>query len=255
MKPPLAKTQKQNKKTSFKFSKINYFPLDQELINGKSRNKTSYLNNISSRYKNGKPYNDFPNDESKILSFLESFDWSKPWHAGAHFSSICVFNSTQLEKRVFEKNKEILYKFSSKIVDNETGGYFIGSTPSETELINGAMKVITGLDWLELPIHKPEKLIDYCLQSIPKSEGCDIVDLIYVLFKCSDQSDYKKNEIIEYLIELNELIFQHYFYDSGGFSYYLNKSQIYYNGLIISNGKPSADIHGTLLFVLSNIYD
>ena len=171
---------------------------------------------------------------------------SKPWHAGAHFSSICVFNSTQLEKRVFEKNKEILYKFSSKIVDNETGGYFIGSTPSETELINGAMKVITGLDWLELPIHKPESLLTIVYKVFQKVKD-DIVDSIYVLFKCSDQSDYKKNEIIEYLIELNELIFQHYFYDSGGFSYYFKQSQIYYNGLIISNGKPSADIHGTLL--------
>ena len=249
LKPPLAKKLKNKiKKQVSNFSKINYFPLDQELINAvRAETKQAISTIYQVGYKNSKPYNDFPNDESKILSFLESFDWSKPWHAGAHFSSICVFNNTQLEKKVFEKNKEILYKFSSKIVDNETGGYFIGGTPSETELINGAMKVITGLDWLELPIHKPEKLIDYCLQSIPKSEGCDIVDLIYVLFKCSDQSDYKKNEIIEYLIELNELIFQHYFYDSGGFSYYLNKSQIYYNGLIISNGKPSADIHGTLL--------
>ena len=66
-------------------------------------------------YKNGKPYNDFPNDESKILSFLESFDWSKPWHAGAHFSSICVFNSTQLEKEYLKKIKRFYISFLQKL--------------------------------------------------------------------------------------------------------------------------------------------
>ena len=249
LKPPLVKKAKNKlKKQVSNFSKINYYSLDQELINAvRAETKQAISTIYQVGYKNIKSYDDFPNKELEIVSFLESFDWSKPWDAGANFSSICVFNNTQLEIKEFEKNKEVLYKFSSKIVDEETGGYFIGSTPSETELINGAMKVITGLDWLDLPVHKPEKLIDYCLGITPKNEGCDIVDLVYVLFKCSEQSDYRKNEIIEFLVELNELIFDHYFKDSGGFSYYLNRSQMYYNGLIISEGKSTADIHGTLL--------
>ena len=32
------------------------------------------------------------------------------------------------------------------------------------------MKVITGLDWIEKPIHYPEKIIDFCLKVDPGSE-------------------------------------------------------------------------------------
>ena len=53
------------------------------------------------------------------------------------------------------------------------------------EIINGAMKVISGLDWLDARIHSPKKLIDFCLDNKPFLEGCDIVDYVYVLYKCS----------------------------------------------------------------------
>ena len=77
LKPPLAKKiTKQNKKTSFKFFlKLITSPLDQELINAvRAETKQAISTIYQVGYKNGKPYNDFPNDESKILSFLESFD-------------------------------------------------------------------------------------------------------------------------------------------------------------------------------------
>ena len=31
------------------------------------------------------------NGNVSVEEFLNSFDWSKPWNAGAQFSSICVF--------------------------------------------------------------------------------------------------------------------------------------------------------------------
>ena len=34
-------------------------------------------------------------------------------------------------------------------------------TPELREIVNGAMKVITGLDWLNIPIHKPNELNRY----------------------------------------------------------------------------------------------
>ena len=248
-KPPISKKIKNSIKKQLSFlSTVNYYSLDVQLLNAiraETKQAISTIHQVG--YKNTKPYLEFPKSESEIISFLESFDWSKPWDAGANFSSICVFSNTQLPANEYQNNKEVLYKFASKIVDKETGSYFIGKTPSETELINGAMKVITGMDWLNVPIHEPEKLIDYCLGVVPKNEGCDIVDLVYVLFKCSEQTNYKKNEIILYMIDIYKLIFDHYFKDYGGFSYYLNKSQMYYSGLIISEGKSTPDIHGTLL--------
>ena len=43
----------------------------------------------------------------------------------------------------------------------------------------------------------------------------------------------------------------------GGFSYYINKSQVNYYGLKITKGKNIPDIHGTtlLLWALSMIYE
>ena len=116
------------------------------------------------------------------------------------------------------------------------------------EAINGAMKVISGLDWLGIPIHYPEKLIDFCLLNRPSSTGCDLVDYVYVLYKCSSQTNYRKKEIAVYCEELLDLIEKH-FYIEGGFSYYINKSQTHYYGVKISEGNDQPDIHGTLLLV------
>ena len=63
------------------------------------------------------------------------------------------------------------------------------------------MKVISGLDWIEQEIHYPKRLIDFCLKNKPVLEGCDIVDYVYVLYKCSQQVDYKKQEINRVLNE------------------------------------------------------
>ena len=72
------------------------------------------------------------------------------------------------------------------------------------------MKVITGLDWLGVSIHKPEKIIDYCLLQTPSSEGCDLVDIVYVLYRCSLETDYKRDEISQHFNSLKDIIFSHY---------------------------------------------
>ena len=115
------------------------------------------------------------------------------------------------------------------------------------EVINGAMKIISGLDWLEHEIHHPTKLIDYCLNNKPILEGCDVVDYIYVLYKCSKQTDYKKREINLVLMSLFHEIKLLYSKLDGGFSYFKNKSQTHYYGVPVSKGLQTSDIHGTLL--------
>ena len=44
-------------------------------------------------------------------------------------------------------------------------------------------------------------------------------------------------------------IYENYFPDLGGFSYFKNKSQIHYYGVKISKGFDEPDIHGTLLLL------
>ena len=181
-------------------------------------------------------------DELTIQKYLDNFDWSMPWNAGAQFASLCVYSETQN----LNLNKDLLSFIKGKS-DKNTGSYFSSPPSSSREVINGAMKVISGLDWLKEEIHNPKELIDYCLSHKPILEGCDIVDYIYVLFKTSQQVNYRKKEINEiFYTQINEL--KSLFVErEGGFSYFKEKSQTHYYGVQITNGKNQADIHGTTL--------
>ena len=81
------------------------------------------------------------------------------------------------------------------------------------------------------------------------SEGCDLVDIIYVLYKCKLQTDYKSEEIKNYYRELLSVIEKHYHDETGGFSYFINKSQTHYYGIKITEGLNEPDLHGTILLV------
>tara|TARA_B100001250_G_scaffold253536_1_gene218036 strand:+ start:1080 stop:2201 length:1122 start_codon:yes stop_codon:yes gene_type:complete len=206
-------------------------------------------------YRNKFEYIEFPKEGSDINQYLDSLNWNNPWTSGAQFSSLCVFSRTQLSDSESKKTALYLYDYLEKVLNSENGLYYIGNQDNKNELINGAMKVITGLDWLDLPIHYPEKIIDFCLSSKPNQEGCDIVDIIYVLYKCVNHTNYKRKIIQQYLEDLKPLIKQHFKEAEGGFSYFTENCQQYYYGIQFSNKNNQADIHGTtlLLWALSMI--
>mgnify|MGYP001159915151 FL=1 len=224
-------------------------------IRAESKQAISTLYEVKSETK--LKYLDFPKTKIEIDNFLENLNWSTPWSSGAQFSSLCVFAKTQLEKKQFKEIQSFLIEFIEKLANPNTGAYYLGSEPSQQEIINGSMKVITGLDWINEPIHYPEKLIDLALKVNPDSEGCDLVDIVYVLYKCSEQTNYRKKDIISYLNNLIDEIYFHYKEEEGGFSYFINKSQTHYYGVQITSGLNVADIHGTILltWALSMIYN
>ena len=209
-------------------------------INADTKQAISTIYQVGSE-NNSKVENKFTQNQS-VEAYLNGFDWSKPWNAGAQFSSLCVFSTTQN----FDIKDE-LNKFINKKVDETTGSYFSEKPTSNREIINGAMKVISGLDWLDEPIHYPDKLIDFCIHNGPILEGCDVVDYVYVLFKCSQQTKYKKNEVNEILLQQLNQIKKLYRVDEGGFSYFTDTSQTHYYGAEIISKTKQADIHGTLL--------
>ena len=183
---------------------------------------------------------------------LYRYDWSLPWGAGGQAAALAVFVSLAAKEEPegshWEPSREVMRQFFRHIVDTQTGAYFTGSMPNKSMLVNGAMKVLTALDWLEEPIHYPDRLIDTVLQHKPRREGCDIVDAIYVLYRCSQRKDYRYQEICDYFVECLELIFQHRQPD-GGFSFSRDRAQKWYYGMPISKGLKEGDIHGTTLLV------
>lgn len=197
-----------------------------------------------------RPYRGFPTTPGAVETYLARLDWSQPWGAGAHMATLAVFFKSQALRFLAPQETQRLLnaciRFVEGVVDKETGTYFQGPIPEHAILINGAMKVLTALDWLEVPIHYPERLIDTCLERLPSEDGCHLVDAVYVLYRCSQQTQHRKTKIQAYCAQVLDMTKKHHNSD-GGFSYNVRRSQTHYYGVPISRGLAESDIHGTCL--------
>ncbi|OUW38373.1 MAG: hypothetical protein CBD44_00995 [Flavobacteriaceae bacterium TMED184] len=215
-------------------------------IRAESKQAISTLSQIGST--NELPYFEFTQSKKEIKSYLEGLDWTKPWNAGAQFSALCVFVQTQITAKSLKKDLiKTLEDFIVSISHEDSGLFYSEKKPSDVESVNGAMKIITGLDWIGVNPPYPERLIETFLNIQPNDDGCDLVDTVYVLYMCSKLTNYKKTEIESFLISILDKIKNHYYPDIGGFSYFNNRSQTHYYGVNISDGNDTPDIHGTIL--------
>lgn len=180
----------------------------------------------------------------RLQTFFTSLDWQSPWAAGGQFSAQMVFASLLPDNTM---QLELIRRLVDGLARSDTGGYYVGNAPEYGQLVNGAMKVISGLDWCNLPVHHPDRLIDTVLTRQPASEGCHLVDAVYVLYQCLQFTDHRKKEVQAYCFSMIETIMQHHHPDEGGFSYYRNRAQTNYYGIPITDGENRADIHGTVL--------
>ena len=232
--------------TKSTLTKLNVKQFDSRLVKIKKAVNAETKQTISTLIEVGRKSKDhveFPyENKEELLHYLDNLNWNTPWTSGAQFSSLCVYS--KLNNNL---HKEELYNFLYNLNNQNTGSYHLEHLNNEREIINGAMKVISGLDWLEMPIHKPKELIDFCLSNIPVSEGCDIVDFVYVLYMCSKQLNYRKKEINNLFLEILSQLKKLYNKEDNAFSYFVNKSQTHYYGVKITNGEDTADIHGSLL--------
>lgn len=229
--------------TNFKSNNIKI----QNYIRAETKQSIATLLELNEKINN--KYLDFPQEKFELNKFLTNLNWKYPWSSGGQLAALALFSKSQLETTIFDKNKEIFDKFIAKLV-NQDGMYYKSFKPKNNkELVNGAMKIISALDWLDIEVHYPKKIIDTCLKIDPQSEGCDIVDVVYVLYRCSQFTTYKKKEIVDYLTKILEIIFKHYKPDEGGFSYFKNSCQTNYYDIKFSNRENIADIHGTLLML------
>ena len=105
------------------------------------------------------PYLDFPKKED-IINHLNKFDWDKPWNAGAQFISILCFCKYKLNEneRIDAINSLVKY-INNKVNEGTSGLYFENKLPNSVESINGAMKVLTGFEWLSSKIHYHSRLL------------------------------------------------------------------------------------------------
>lgn len=191
-------------------------------------------------------YKDLPSDPEGLSHVLNGYDWSAPWAAGGLASGIVTLLSIQGDCRPGTPLHGTAVDFYEALADPVSGAYWRGDRPDHGMMVNGAMKVLTALDWLEHPIRFPERLIDTVLQQPPVAEGCHLVDAVYVLWQCRKYTGHRQEEVARYALSLLPSIRRHQ-REGGGFSYFPQRSQTHYYGIPITMGQLVGDIHGTIL--------
>jgi hypothetical protein len=198
-----------------------------------------------------RPFRGFPATPRAVRAWFEAKDWTRPWGAGGQSAGLVVFLKTQAPRFLPERDVEellgICREFLASLADTRTGAYFRGAEPEHGELINGAMKVLMALEWLDVPPHYADRLVATCLRQPPSPRGCHLVDAIYVLHRCLAGREGDR-AVREFCGRVSEQIRQHANPD-GSFSFHRGKAQIDYYGVRISRGMPESDIQATCLLI------
>jgi len=92
---------------------------------------------------------DFPKSEDEIDKYLSKLNWNEPWGAGSHFSHLMFFYKLGLlTNNIDEDTYKSLVDYSitwiDKIRHKDTGGWYKGKQENRY-IVNGAMKILTGL--------------------------------------------------------------------------------------------------------------
>lgn len=197
------------------------------------------------------PFHGFPLTPDEVRAWLEAKDWSRPWGAGGQSAGLVVFLKTQapllLSQQHVDEMLDACRDFYAGLADRETGAYFRGPRPRHGELINGAMKVLMALDWLDVRPHFPERLVATCISQPPTADGCHLVDAIYVLHQSLAPGgvDVRVRGFCAHVLEMIKAHAR----DDGGFSFYAKRAQTNYYGVPVSRGLEEGDIQGTCLLV------
>jgi|GEM_PF-300529 len=237
----------------------NRFTRFQQILSGETKQAIATLHEVGAQAPY--PYKGFPQTEKSLKHYVNSLDWSRPWAAGAHLATIAVYYMLEAPRfmpaETVKTLQSICQDFTNTLHDSASGAYFQGSQPSYDELVNGAMKVLTAMDWFEQPIQTPKTLMDTVLSQMPSPEGCHLVDAVYVLYRCWNQSPemqhYRHDDLMTYLNQLTEMLIKHYNPLDGGFSYYVGQSQSNVHGVKITHQHPVSDVHGTTLLIWASM--
>ena len=197
-----------------------------------------------------RPYCGLQLQAEALTRFLEELNWRQPWGAGGQAAVAAVVTVTEAPELVGESRaaelQDVCSRFYRSVLDEPSGAYFRGRRPRRHQLVNGAMKVLRGLDWLGQPVHCPERLIDTCLEALPDPDGCALVDAVYVLYRCLRETDHRRAGARDHCRQALRRIGRHAHTD-GGFSYRARSSQRTYYGIPITEGWAVSDVHGTCL--------
>ncbi|MGQ9574278.1 MAG: hypothetical protein ACUVUC_03095 [Thermoguttaceae bacterium] len=196
------------------------------------------------------PITRLPSTPSQVRRYLRQLDWTRPWGAGSHAGHLLFFYGLGGASGAGGHDPELVEAACSeldRLQDPATGSWHRGQPPIR-QIINGAMKVLTGYAFLNRPFRLAERLIDTCLASPSGHDGCDQADAVYVLHQCAGVTNYRRAEIEGSLVGRLRAIRRLQRAD-GAFSFFPDRAQTHYYGVAVSRGLPESDVHGTTLLV------
>lgn len=191
------------------------------------------------------------NSADDIKKYIQALDWTNPWAAGSHFSHLIFFlvvnnYSFGTPKKLDELLAACLAEINSYF-DIESGTWFAGN-PANDIKVNGAMKILTALQWMEMSYPDLRRLMDFALEQSFVPDACGLLNRLFVVQQAGKgvAPEYKRCERLNLAQRaLSELVgFQN---EDGAFSFYCNKSQPNYYSAKVSAGQSVSDLHGTVM--------
>jgi len=197
------------------------------------------------------PVAHLPRTPHQVRRYIRKLDWAEPWGAGSHAGHLIFFY--ELNARVFGETATadellpVVISELDRLQDPESGSWY-SRRPAPHQVVNGAMKVLTGYAFLDKPFRYAERLIDTCLAVANDEQGCNNADVIYVLHQCRSYTSYRKGDILDYCTRRLKTI-EHFRREDGAFSFFETGAQTHYYDVPVSRGLLESDVHGTTLFV------
>ena len=197
-----------------------------------------------------------PKNEKEINKYLSKLNWNEPWGAGSHFSHLMffyklAFQGENIGQDEYDNYVNYSINWVNKLQHPKDGGWYKGKQ-EDRFIINGAMKIITGLITIDrTDFNYAKELVDTCLRSTNDKHACDNFNIILVLNYASKllNRDYRQQEIEKFAVNRLQKYKVHYKKEQGGFSFFPYHSNHNYYGVTITEGLNEADIHGTVLFL------
>jgi hypothetical protein len=203
------------------------------------------------------PYHKIPQTTDGVDDYLSKLDWAQPWGAGAHFSHLLFFLKNSADFFAFDRDladELIAHSINSinQLQSPEDGAWYKGSDVPLFQKINGAMKVITGLEAANsLKFAYPERLLDLCLSTPDLDNACNILDVVYVIRHANALAggNYRYEDIRDFCYRWLAVCNEHYFPEIGGFSFLKHQANQCYGETMITKGRCEPDIHGSVLLL------
>lgn len=186
--------------------------------------------------------------------YIEKLNWSDPWHAGSQTSHqlmmLSVNNQIAGGLDYYDDVVAGIMEFLDSIYDKDTGTWHQGNDLDNQIKLNGAMKIYSGLQWLDGVEFSNKALIDFALTIPIQLDGCGFTNSLFAIrLARRGIEDYRQDDIIERSIQCLNHSMKHK-HDGSGYSFLLDEAQRFYYTQYTSSGGNQADMHGTGMFAL-----